>query len=475
MYDQDDGLPYDNKDERSILEYAGKLTGHTFVEVGVWDPEGDRKRKNKKGTFGQTLEEGYFLIPNNSSPEPDFRDVGIELKSTPMKRSSGNKLAPKERLVLGLINYMTINGLEFEGSFKKKNEKLLVVFYEWSEDKEFYEYRILKVVLWTYPKEDLWIIKEDWNIIAEMVKAGMAHQLSERLTRYLAACPKGVGQDQDMRAQPGSTIPAKQRALSLKQAYVNKIFTESIYEKHKGLFVNSNERMPYSDFQSLFDIAEWDSSETFEEYVLDYFAGFMGKTCREIENELRITLGRSKSYREALTRRMMGVEKKSIEEFLYADIKMKTIFLKNNGKPQESMSFSHFDYFEITNQEWEESKWSEDLEKRFFFVVFQRKKGDDDDTFVGAFFWSMPYDDLMEAKRVWEVTVDRIMHHQMDDLPRSVDSPVAHVRPHGRNSSDTLLAPDGNEYVKRCFWLNREYVARVVKNSGVLEKAKRLE
>ena len=471
MKKQLDDLPYDKKDERSILEYAGRLTGHTFVEIGVWDPEGEQRRKNKKGTFGQILEEGYFFIPNNNLGEPDFNEVGIELKTTPIKRLSGNNFTSKERLILGLIDYMRINDLGFEGSFKKKNDKLLVVFYEWSQDEEFYNYKILKVVLWTYPKEDLRIIQEDWNFIAEMVKEGLAHQLSEGFTRYLGACPKGVGHGHDMREQPCSTILAQQRAFSLKSAYVNKIFAESIYERYKGLFVNTDERSPNLDIQSLFENVEWDSSESFEEFVLEHFAGFIGKKCKDIERELGISLGSSKSYREVLVRRMMGIEKKKIEEFEYADIKMKTIFLSDNDKPQESMSFARFDYLEIVDQEWETSEWRNDLDKRFFFVVFQRKKGDEDDTFIGAFFWSMPYDDMMEAKRVWVTTVDKIIHHLMDELPRSVESPVAHVRPHGRDSSDTLLAPDGNEYVKRCFWLNRDYIAKVVKDSGVLEKA----
>lgn len=470
MNKRGDGLPYDKKDERSILEYAGRLTGHTFVEMGVWHPESDQRRKNKKGTFGQTLEEGYFLIPNNSSPEPDFREVGIELKSTPMKRLSNKELAPKERLILSIINYMTINDLEFEGSFKRKNEKLLVVFYEWSGDSDFYDYKILKVVFWAFPQEDLRIIQEDWNTIADMVKAGRAHELSERLTRYLAACPKGVGHDRDQREQPCSTTPAKQRALSLKPSYVGKIFRESTYERHKGLFVNYGGRRTHSDIQSLFDMAEWDPSKTFEEYVIDHFDGFIGKKCKEIEYELGISLGNSKSYREVLTRRMMGIEKKKIEEFEDANIKMKTILLRDNNKPQESMAFSHFDYCEIVNQEWGTSEWSADLDRRFFFVVFQRKRDDDDGTFVGAFFWSMPHDDLMEAKRVWEVTTDMIRHHKMDKFPRSTESPIAHVRPHGKNSSDKILAPDSNKYVKKCFWLNREYIAKVIKESGVLER-----
>ena len=473
MDEQEIGLPYDDEDESSILEYAGRLTGHTFIEMGVWDPESEQRRKNKKGSFGQILEEGYFLMPNNSSPEPDFKKVGIELKTTPMRRLNNKELTPKERLVLSIINYMTINDLEFEGSFKKKNEKLLVVFYEWIKDKEFYDYKILKVVLWTFPKEDMRMIREDWDIIAEMVREGMAHQLSERLTRYLAACPKGVGHDLDMREQPFSDTPAKQRALSLKPTYVKKIYRESVHEKFRGLFVNSSDRTHFPDIRSLFEMVEWDSSETFEEYVLGYFERFIGKRCKDIEDELDISLNRSKSYREVLTRRMMGVKEKKIEEFEDANIKMKTIFLNGKGKPQESMAFTHFEYMEIVEQVWETSKWSEDLDKRFFFVVFQRKRGDEDDTFIGAFFWSMPYEDLMEAKRVWEITVERIREHKVNELPRSKESHVAHVRPHGRNSSDTLLAPDGNKYVKKCFWLNKDYIEKAVRENGILDEAKR--
>jgi hypothetical protein len=44
-----------------------------------------------------------------------------------------------------------------------------------------------------------------------------------------------------------------------------------------------------------------------------------------------------------------------------------------------------------------------------------------------------------------------------------VNSPITHVHPHARNSKDTDTLPNGKKAVKKCFWLNREYVAGQVK------------
>lgn len=44
------------------------------------------------------------------------------------------------------------------------------------------------------------------------------------------------------------------------------------------------------------------------------------------------------------------------------------------------------------------------------------------------------------------------------ELPKQKDNPVAHVRPHGRNNSDTYELPDGRQFPKQCFWLNRKYI-----------------
>ena len=74
----------------------------------------------------------------------------------------------------------------------------------------------------------------------------------------------------------------------------------------------------------------------------------------------------------------------------------------------------------------------------------------------------MPYQDRLEAMRVWEETKRRVMINARD-LPRTSESKVAHVRPHAKNKKDVDLTPQGELIVKRCFWLNGSYIADVVR------------
>lgn len=154
----------------------------------------------------------------------------------------------------------------------------------------------------------------------------------------------------------------------------------------------------------------------------------------------------------------------------------KTIQLEN-GKVQESMSFSMFDYKEIINISWEESEFRKLLSSLFLFCVFE--KDDVSNKFIGAFLWKMPEEDLDgEAKRVWEETKEIIKSgnivkengkRMVLNFPKEKDSPVCHVRPHGRNGSDmsTLPVTEINTYFlglpKQSFWLNKAYIEKVIK------------
>jgi DNA mismatch repair protein MutH len=139
---------------------------------------------------------------------------------------------------------------------------------------------------------------------------------------------------------------------------------------------------------------------------------------------------------------------------------MKTIRLKISGKPRESMSFPGFDYMEIVNEDWEDSSFFEKLEHKFLLVIFREDEDGVDRLFKVA-YWNMPYEDRMEAKRVWEETKKRVSIDARN-LPKMSESTVAHVRPKARDGQDKLLTPQGDMQVKKCFWLNSGYIARVV-------------
>ena len=206
---------YDPTDVDSIYNYAKKLINHTLRDAITEELEiGETAAVRLKGKFGQYLEKYYFGIDNNSDSEPDFKEAGVELKSTPLKHLKRGGYSPKERLVLNIINYDTLAGENWESShFLSKNQLLLLVLYLYEKDKNFLDYLIKYVTLWKIDGEDIEIIRQDWEKIVNKVKDGKAHELSEGDTFYLGACRKG--HLEGPRKYSSGSLPAKQRAFSI--------------------------------------------------------------------------------------------------------------------------------------------------------------------------------------------------------------------------------------------------------------------
>ena len=125
------------------------------------------------------------------------------------------------------------------------------------------------------------------------------------------------------------------------------------------------------------------------------------------------------------------------------------------------MSFPAFKCNELASQDWENSDFSYQIENKFLFVVFKEDENGED-RLLKVLYWNMPYQDRLEAMRVWEEAKRRVMINARD-LPRTSESKVAHVRPHAKNKKDVDLTPQGELIVKRCFWLNGSYIADVVR------------
>ena len=95
-------LLYDKTDPISIYEYALPLIDHTLREI-VGDAAVAGYNSNNKGEPGQMVEELYYHYKPNSSPEPDFREAGVELKTTGLKELKDMTLQIKGKLVVDMI------------------------------------------------------------------------------------------------------------------------------------------------------------------------------------------------------------------------------------------------------------------------------------------------------------------------------------------------------------------------------------
>ncbi len=453
---------FDPSSVKSIVSYAKQLKGYTLREK--CGKEIENHGYKGKGNFGQLVEKFYFGYEPNSKAEADFAQVGMELKSSPLKTLKNGEIRSKERLVLNIINYLKVHKEEFENStFWKKNAHLLLIFYLHDKERDLLDYLIKLVDDWRYPNQDLLIIKQDWETINQKIKDGKAHELSEGDTFYLGACTKGSTAEKSLRNQPFNKVKAKQRAYSLKQGYVNHIIANIARE----------EEAVYGKILTLETIFE--HLPSIEEIVISKFEHFYGKTSIEIEKHFNLKLNRkAKNYFANLTKTILGIGlNKKIEEFEKADIQVKTIRLKENNLPKEDISFPNFKYEEIVELDWEESEFNHILEQKFFFVFYQFKNKIL--TLQKVKFWNMPYSDILEAKQVWDKTVrtieeGKIIREITDKgirktyFPKKTENRISHVRPHARDKEDCYALPikdkltNVTEYTKHCFWLNASYV-----------------
>ena len=447
---------------KSIINFAKKLKAQTLRQA--CGSEIEKHGYKGKGNFGQILEKFYFGYEPNSDAEPDFKEAGIELKSSPLKILKNKEYRSKERLVLNIINYLEVHKENFENSsFWKKNAHLLLVFYLHDKDLDLLDYIIKLVDDWKYPNEDLKIIKHDWETINQKIKDGKAHELSEGDTFYLGACTKGSTALKSYRDQPFNKEKAKQRAYSLKQGYVNHIIANIAQEETAvyGKIVEQPEIL--------------DVLQSIEDVVISKFQPFYGKSAKQIEQELSLELNqKAKSYFANLTNAILGLKlEQKIEEFEKADIQVKTIRLKENNLPKEDISFPTFKYQELIETDWEDSDFKNILESKFFFVFYQFEG--DNLILRKVKFWNMSYSDIIEAKSVWDkmkttISKGKIVKKVTNKgirktyFPKKTENRISHVRPHARNAEDTYDLPVVDkltgltEFTKHCFWLNASYV-----------------
>lgn len=452
-------LQYNPNDKKSIVEYAKLLKEKTLRQV--CDIEISKHNYSGKGNFGQILEKFYFGYDPNSKSEADFVKVGMELKSSPLKQIKNNEYRSKERLVLNIINYINVVNQNFENSdFFKKNANILLIFYLHNADFDVLDYIIKLVDEWSFPNTDLEIIKKDWQIINKKIADGKAHELSEGDTFYLGACTKGANAN-STRKQPFSEIPAKQRAYSFKQGYVNHIIA-TIANETTGVY------------GKLIPSAEIAKKQTIEEIVISKFKPYFGKTIDQILAKTGVEINtKAKSFYATLTKAILGIElNQEIEEFEKAEITVKTVRLKENDLPKEDISFPNFKYEELVNENWEESDFKDILEHKFLFVFYQFEA--EKLILRKVKFWNMPYVDILEAEKVWEETKSIVSKGKIvrevkngiryTNFPNKSFNSISHVRPHATNAADTYPLPTkdkltkAKEYTKHCFWLNNTYV-----------------
>lgn len=342
----------------------------------------------------------------------------------------------------------------------------MVIFYLYKDELDKKDFPIIKSVLHNFDPVDLEIIKQDWQTIIDKIKAGEAHNISEGDTMYLAACTKGANA-KSIRKQPFSNIPAKQRAFSLKSSYMS-AFARRVIDRQL--------------IPSLFNVDELKSKTTLQ-LLQERFAPYIGKRVSEIAKLVDIPVTKNKAFNANLISAVLGVKGtklESLREFSKANIKFKTIRLEPTGIPKEHMSFEQIDFHRWVNDAWEDSQLYEKFEyTKYLFVVFQydetEKENKNREPYLkGIMLWNMPEVVIEhELKDLWKTTkaileegvqLTPVRNGVSNNLPGANFNGVCHIRPKARDGKDQVELPDGQHITKQCYWLNREYIAEIVKD-----------
>ena len=161
----------------------------------------------------------------------------------------------------------------------------------------------------------------------------------------------------------------------------------------------------------------------------------------------------------------------------HENINIKTIQLKENGNPQEAMSFSPIIYEKIINEDWDNSDFKKYLSHTFIFFVF--KFENDKNYLIKIIKWNIPNDELNgEVKLVWKDTKKKISDGTVLKeirggkyitwfLSEEITN-ICHIRPHGRNGIDCLKLPIRDKLngdvsaPKQSFWFNHSYLKKIV-------------
>jgi DNA mismatch repair protein MutH len=480
--------------ERSYYKTVDQIVSVGHAAIGKQLEElGDPTFINSsagKGKVGDFIEVNLFHIPNDSKADVDFPVPHVELKATGAIKDKKNKLKAKERLVIDMINFDVepyLNSFDDSEPWDKIRKTYLIV-YEYIYNLPTGKFRLIGDKFFDMVKDlpagDLAQMRRDWLVIRDKLRSqDGADSLSEGDTIYLAACTKGRNkEDTRVYKYNGDRIISKRRAFSLKNSYVTHLIKAAMGEKPS---------------QALFTQEEL-ASFSFEQILKDRFKPYVGLTDEQIAARFsiektyskstvcRIGEKRPKQSLASLASYMAGLNGKKVEtseEFVSANMDLKTIKVEKTGSIKENISFPAESFTEAVETDWEDSEAYQHFHMRFCFCVFQFNGVDY--VFKGIRFWTMPEQDIEKfAKPVYDKFVSVLKEGNIvsgvsevggktihgNNFPKTVFNHVIHVRPHGTNFAEQapLPVPDKltgmTSYEKQGFWMDNHYVSKVFKD-----------
>lgn len=212
-------MQYDSPEK--LLQHAQSFAGYSLGELAEqYKEQIPQQLLHKKGWIGQFLEL-ILGAESGSLAQPDFPELGIELKTLPIDEN-GNPLESTYVSVVPLIN---IQGLYWDNSVvRHKLMHVLWVPIVASKHLAVEERQIAMPFLWRPNEEEEQTLKQDFEDVLDQVSMGNIENLDARYGEILQVRPKAANSKAltDAIGPDGITIQTLPRGFYLRPQFTKK-------------------------------------------------------------------------------------------------------------------------------------------------------------------------------------------------------------------------------------------------------------
>lgn len=173
-----------------------------------------------------------------------------------------------------------------------------------------------------------------------------------------------------------------------------------------------------------------------------------------------------------------AVTRKLTKRFL-KNSNFRSVRRNSRGTIQESIPLDNINFETIIRENFEESSLYSRFNQGFYFLVFEQLTSNKKSLILKyAFLWepnkilikNKVYPFWIKVKNITKkgIRIQRIKrgtkYINKNNLPKSTDNPILHVRPKAKNALDTSPLPNGENITKQAYWINNSYIKKLINN-----------
>ncbi|MDH5361144.1 MAG: DNA mismatch repair endonuclease MutH [Gammaproteobacteria bacterium] len=174
--------------EAELIQRVDQISGMDLAMLasclGLSPPE---KLLHHKGWAGQLLEK-VLGADAGSLAEPDFRQIGVEMKTLPINRNG----QPIESTYVCTVPLQGMAGNWASSWVRNKLKRVLWIPIEGDRDIPVHKRRIGQGILWSPNQQQETILRQDWEELMDMVCLGNIEKITAKQGVYLQIRPKAA-------------------------------------------------------------------------------------------------------------------------------------------------------------------------------------------------------------------------------------------------------------------------------------------